>query len=104
VQPAPVAPPVVIPFDAVGSWSVRNHGTEDKSSIMTFDKDGNFSFKGHGAKSRGHYKVHDGVITLVWLQIDDDLVEEGTVKKDFPIGADGASFDIDTYHYERCSG
>ncbi len=103
VAPTPVAPAVAPLFDAIGSWSVRNHGVEDATSTMTFDRDGNFSFSGHGAKSRGHYKVHDGVITLTWTQIDDDAVEEGTVKKDVPICADGCGFNIDTYHYERCS-
>lgn len=104
VAPPVLAPaPVVAPFDAVGSWSVRNHGIEDATSVMKFDKTGNFSFSGHGARSQGHYTVHDGVITLVWTQIDDDLVEEGTVKKDVPICGDAMGFDIDTYHYERCS-
>lgn len=102
VTTPPSCPPAPV-FDAVGSWSVRNHGVEDASSTMKFDRNGCFHFSGHGAKSEGRYCVHDGVITLTWTKIDDDPVEEGAVKKDVPICPDGCGFDIDTYHYERCS-
>jgi hypothetical protein len=100
----PAPPPVVVPpFNPVGTWTVHANGVEDAASRMSFDRDGNFTFSGKGARSKGHYTVHDEVISLVWTQIDDDPVDEGTVKKDFPICADHLGFNIDTYHYERCS-
>ena len=99
----PTLAPAIPSFDPIGTWSVRNHGLEDISSKIIFDRSGNFSFSGHGAKSCGHYQLHDSCITLVWTKIDDDAVEEGTVKKDVPICANRCGFDIDSYHYERCT-
>jgi hypothetical protein len=85
-----------------GLWTVHSDGVENKNIKIRFGKDDTFTFNCIGAKSEGTYKVHDGVITLVYKKVDGNAVDF-EMKKNLPLSADGASFQVDRYRYEKAS-
>lgn len=99
-QATPTASPSAS-FSMFGVWTPHKNGKEDRSIKMTLGKDGSFSFACWGAKSSGKWEIQGSKLVLLWTQVDDQKVELGSMRKEFPIASDGNSFDIDAYHYER---
>ena len=106
VVKVPVAP-ALKPLDAkeiAGAWTVWRNGREEKSQRMTLKADGTFGFKMVNASSEGTWTVEGRNIVLVWTKIDGEPIEEpGSMRKEIPVGDDGASFKIDTYQYGRAT-
>ena len=91
------------PNDLAGVWTVRRNGLEEKGLRMDLRADGRFRFSMAGATSEGTWSIADGKLALVWTRIDGEDVEPGSVHKEIPVAEDGASFQVDTYRYERAT-
>lgn len=97
-HPAVIAPsPEVRPM--VGTWTMRD-GDRPRTDIrMVFRPNGTFAFVGPNWQSAGKFRMAEHTLSLEWTSVDGSKVAPGTVKKDYKMSEDDASFTIDQYTY-----
>lgn len=102
--PAKAAPARVVKTDPelapmVGVWTMRDGEKPLTSVKMKFNPNGTFAFLGPNWKSEGKFQLRDGFLKLVWTSVDGAKVAPGTMKKDYAMADQNASFTIDKYTY-----